>query len=378
MPRRVRPAPVARSEPRRVFAAAMGRVASRLAALAAAVVLLAACGGDRAERDEPDASTAPAEPPRRVVATIGMVADIVRQVAGERAEVTALMGPGIDPHLYTPTRSDTRRMLDADAIFYNGLLLEGRMIDSIERAERAGKPVVAVTDGLSEADLLASQEYENAPDPHVWMDPTLWMKAVEHVRDTLADSDPEGEDAYRDHAGAYLQRLRELDEYAERVLSTVPERRRVLVTAHDAFGYFGRRYGYEVVGIQGISTESEAGVRDIERIVDLIVERELPAVFVESTVSERNTRALVSGARSRGHEVVVGGELFSDAMGPAGAYEGTYIGMIDHNVTTIARALGGEAPERGMSGRLDARAGSDQHGAAPDGSRAPLANRRTP
>jgi manganese/zinc/iron transport system substrate-binding protein len=158
----------------------------------------------------------------------------------------------------------------------------------------------------------------------------------------------------------------------------VPERRRVLVTAHDAFGYFGRRYGYEVVGIQGISTESEAGVRDIERIVDLIVEREIPAVFVESTVSERNTRALVSGSRSRGHEVVVGGELFSDAMGPAGTYEGTYIGMIDHNVTTIARALGGEAPERGMSGRLDARAGSDQHGAAPDGSRARLANRRTP
>ncbi len=290
--------------------------------------------------------------PLRVVATTGMIADLVRNVAGERAEVTGLMGPGVDPHLYKATRSDTAALMRADLVFYNGLMLEGKMTDALIRAATAGRKVHAVTELLDESDLLEPEEFEGQYDPHVWMDPSAWSRAIGVVRDKLTEADPAGAEHYRVSAERYAATLRELDEYARRVLSSVPEEHRVLVTAHDAFNYFGRQYGFEVVGIQGISTESEAGVRDIERIVALIVSRRIPAVFVESTVSDRNVRALIDGARSRGWTVAIGGRLFSDAMGTPGTYEGTYLGMIDHNVTTIARALGGDAPVRGMNGRL--------------------------
>jgi manganese/zinc/iron transport system substrate-binding protein len=288
----------------------------------------------------------------RIVTTVGMVTDIVRNVAGDRAAVVGLMGEGVDPHLYKPTRTDIRRLLSADVIFYNGLLLEGKMTDSLIRAANAGKKVFAVTELLDEQYLLEPDERKGHYDPHVWMDPAAWSKAVEVVRDKLCAFDPPGAAQYRQNAERYLQQLRQLDEYAERVLKSVPERQRVLVTAHDAFNYFGRRFGFEVVGIQGISTESEAGVQDIERLVDLLVERKVGAVFVESTVSQRNINALVAGAKARGHTVVVGGELYSDAMGAPGSYEGTYLGMLDHNVTTIAHALGGKTPKGGMVGKL--------------------------
>jgi manganese/zinc/iron transport system substrate-binding protein len=288
-----------------------------------------------------------------VVTTIGMIEDVTRHIAGDRAEVIGLMGSGVDPHLYKPTRSDIRRLMDADVIFYNGLLLEGKMADALIRAATSGKKVHAVTELLDEQYLLEPEEFEGLYDPHVWMDPAAWSRTIDVIRDKLIEFDTSGKDVYTAHAAAYREKLAELDAYAERVLASVPEPQRVLVTAHDAFNYFGRRFGYEVVGIQGLSTESEAGVRDIENLVDLLVERNIGAVFVESTVSDRNIKALIAGAKSRGHSVVVGGELFSDAMGNADTYEGTYIGMIDHNVTTIARALGGDAPERGMNGKLD-------------------------
>jgi manganese/zinc/iron transport system substrate-binding protein len=287
-----------------------------------------------------------------IVATIGMIEDVAREVAGDRAEVIGLMGPGVDPHLYKPTRSDVRRLMNADVIFYNGLLLEGKMTDSLVRAATSGKKVYAVTELLDEAYLLEPEAFDGLYDPHVWMDPSAWSKTVDVVREKLSEHDPAGAETYRQNAEAYQATLAELDAYAERVLSSVPEGRRVLVTAHDAFNYFGKRYGYEVVGIQGISTESEAGVRDIERLVDLLVEREVGAVFVESTVSERNVRALIAGARARGSDVAIGGKLYSDAMGDEGTHEGTYVGMIDHNVTTIARALGGDAPAGGFRGKL--------------------------
>jgi len=287
-----------------------------------------------------------------VVATTGMIADAAANVAGDRAEVVGLMGAGVDPHLYKPTRSDIARLMRADLILYNGLLLEGKMTDALIRAGRAGRAVYAVTEELDESALLEPAEFDGAYDPHVWMDPALWMRAVEVVRDALIEVDPEGAATYRTNAAAYLEELAKLDVYADRVMATVPAERRALVTAHDAFNYLGARFGFEVVGVQGISTESEAGVRDIERLVDLLVDREIPAVFVETTVSDRNVRALIEGAAARGHEVVIGGSLYSDAMGAPGTYEGTYVGMIDNNVTTIARALGGDAPERGMSGQL--------------------------
>ncbi len=316
-----------------------------------ALLALGACGDPAATQASSDAPDSPPSP-YTIATTIGMITDIVARVAGDRAEVEGLVDAGIDPHLYAPTRSDVQRLMDAHIIFYNGLLLEGKMTDSLIRAGTSGRPVHAVTEQLDETFLLSPDDFEGHFDPHVWMDPSAWAKAVEIVRDRLAEFDPEGASTYRANAEALLQEIDEVDRYAERVLASIPEGRRVLVTAHDAFNYFGRRHGFEVVGIQGISTASEAGVLDVERLVDLIVERRIPAVFVESTVSERNINALIAGARARGHEVTIGGELFSDAMGQSGTYEGTYIGMIDHNATTIARALGGEAPERGLHGKL--------------------------
>jgi manganese/zinc/iron transport system substrate-binding protein len=327
----------------------------RYVLMAPILILLAGCDGadprDIAAGD-PAGEGSGDRAPYAIVATVGMVADVVRGVAGDRAEVIGLMGSGVDPHLYKPTRSDVQRMLDADVIFYNGLLLEGKMTDSLIRAATSGKKVYAVTELLDEQFLLEPAEFEGLYDPHVWMDPSAWSRTVGVVRDKLIDFDPDGEDTYRANAAVYAGQIAELDAYAARVLGSVPEPQRVLVTAHDAFNYFGRRFGYEVVGIQGISTESEAGVQDIERLVDLLAERKIGAVFVESTVSERNINALIAGARARGHEVVIGGELFSDAMGDEDTYEGTYIGMIDHNVTIVARALGGDAPEKGMAGSL--------------------------
>ncbi len=292
----------------------------------------------------------------KVVATTGMIGDLVRNLAGGAAELTQLMGEGVDPHLYKTTRSDIARMLGADIVFYNGLLLEGKMTDALVRVATSGKPVFAVTELIDEAYLLAPEAFQGHHDPHVWMDPRAWAKAAEVVRDRLVERDPARAEAYRAAASRHLQALAELDAYAERVLASVPAERRILVTAHDAFGYFGRRYGFEVQGIQGLSTESEAGLRRIEELVGLIVERGIPAVFVETTVSDRTVMALVAGARARGREVAIGGSLYSDAMGPPGTYEGTYVGMIDHNVTTIARALGGQTPPKGLHGLL-ARAG---------------------
>ena len=335
----------------------MSRAALTRSFLPMLVLLLASCGpaGDRgsAEQAGGEGTGGDGAGDRlTITATTGMVADVARAVAGDRAEVVGLMGPGVDPHLYKPTRSDVQRLMEADVIFYNGLLLEGKMTDTLVRAATSGKPVHAVTELLDDSYLLEPEEFEGHHDPHVWMDPEAWAKTLGVVRDALAAADPSGEADYAANAASQDARIAELDDYARRVLGSVPEESRVLVTAHDAFNYFGKRYGFEVVGIQGISTESEAGVRDIEQLVDLLVDRNIGAVFVESTVSQRNIDALIAGANARGHTVTIGGELFSDAMGDAGTYEGTYIGMIDHNVTTISRALGGEAPARGMNGKL--------------------------
>lgn len=329
------------------------RLAAHALLLMAVAALVAALPG--CERTSPTPTPAPtpaASSVPSVVCTVGMVADVAQNVAGGRAPVACLMGPGIDPHLYKPTRTDVQQMLGADLILYNGLLLEGKLTDTLIRAATSGKKVCPVTEQLEEASLLEPEEFQGHYDPHVWMDPRTWVRTVAVVRDKLAEADPAGAAEYSANAQAYAARLDALDAYAAQVLGSVPEQQRVLVTAHDAFNYFGRRYGYTVVGIQGISTESEAGVQDIERLVDMIVRNGVRAVFVESTVSERNINALVTGARARGHELAIGGRLYSDAMGDAGTYEGTYIGMIDHNATTIARALGGTAPERGMNGQL--------------------------
>lgn len=282
-----------------------------------------------------------------IVATTGMIADTARRLSG--AEVTAIMGPGIDPHGYRPTRNDILALSRADIILHHGLNLEAQFNDLL--AELAPKKtIVAVGEAVPEQDLLSDPEYADRPDPHIWFDPTLWRHAADVIGATLTQA---GFDTAA-NAAALGQDIDALDAYARTSLATVPEPARILVTAHDAFAYFGRAYGWQVEGIQGISTDSEAGLSRITGLVDLLVSRAIPAVFVESSVSDRAMQALIEGAAARGHTVAIGGELFSDAMGPDGSYEGTWPGMIDHNITTITRALGGSAPERGMAGKLGA------------------------
>ena len=281
----------------------------------------------------------------RLVATTGMVADVVRAVAGERAEVETLMGPGIDPHVYKASEGDVLILAEADAIFYNGLHLEAKMADVLERIE--GRLVTtAVAEGIAEEKLLRPPECEGAFDPHVWFDVTLWTETLDEVERTLSGLDREHASAYRENARRYRAELRELDAEVRALVATVPQERRVVVTAHDAFGYFGAAYGFEVRGLQGISTAAEAGAGDVQSLARFIAERRIPAIFVESSVPRQTVRAVQEAVRSRGFDVEIGAELFSDAMGDAGTPEGTYPGMVLHNVRAIVAALGGDANAR--------------------------------
>jgi manganese/zinc/iron transport system substrate-binding protein len=288
-----------------------------------------------------------------VVATTGMIADTARRVGGDLVTVKALMGPGVDPHGYRQTRTDIFAMARADLVLWNGLYLEAQMEDFLADLGRK-TPVRPVAEGVPAKDLVSHDDYADRFDPHVWMDPALWTYAVAAVRDAMSEAAPDFADNFAANAETYIAELTKLAAYTAVSLETVPAETRVLITAHDAFNYFGRAYGFEVLGIQGISTDSEAGVNRISTLVDMIVERKIGAVFVESSVSDRSIRALIEGAAAQGHSLNIGGELFSDAMGEPGSYEGTYVGMIDHNATTIATALGGTAPARGLNGLLSA------------------------
>ena len=289
--------------------------------------------------------------PIEVVATVGMVADIVREVGGTRVVVSQLMGPGVDPHLYRGSRDDVRSILTADMVFYSGLMLEGKLAGMLEKVARK-KPVIAITKSLSRDSVLEEEATLGHSDPHVWMDVLAWSSCVDVVVESLVEFDPTNEAQFRVAASAYQATLAKLDRYGRQVMSTVPASGRVLITSHDAFHYFGRAYGLEVLGVQGLSTDSEAGLKQINSLVDTIVQRKIAAVFVESSVPKKSILAVVDGAGSRGHNVIIGGELFSDAMGPGATYEGTYVGMLDHNLTIVARSLGGGAPERGMQEAL--------------------------
>lgn len=303
--------------------------------------LLAGCAGESDRKAaEGDAL--------RVVATTGMIADVVRNVGGPLVNVKNLVGEGIDPHLYNPTRGDVVALNGADLVFYNGLLLEGRMGDVLQRLYDRGRQIHAVADWFGPGSGYPLLEEEDGLDPHLWMDVGAWTQVAGQIAIVLSEIMPEHAEAIQSRAAAFRNRLSDLDEYARVVLGSIPERRRILITAHDAFGYMGRAYGIEVRGIQGISTDSEAGVRDIEDLIRFIIARDIPAVFVETSIPDKNVRALIEGSAARGHTLRIGGELFSDAMGPAGSYTGTYIGMIDHNVSTIAAALGGVVPEGGF------------------------------
>ena len=273
-----------------------------------------------------------------IVVTTGMIRDAVENVAGEKADVVALMGPGVDPHLYKATHGDLEKITQADVIFYNGLHLEGKMGTVFEKAART-RSVVAITEGSPGENLRSIPGYENTHDPHIWFDVRLWQQAVENIAKYLIDHDAANADYYRGNKERYLVQLDSLHHAVTRQLLTIPAKQRVLITAHDAFGYFGDAYKVEVRGLQGISTLSEFGLRDVTELVNFIIEREIKAIFVETSVSTKSINAILEGCQEKGWDVTIGGSLYSDAMGEEGSPEGTYIGMVNANVQTIVNAL---------------------------------------
>ncbi len=311
----------------RLFPAAAFAVA--LAVLAAGV---AGCGGGGERRRDG---------PLRVVATTGMVADAAVRIGAERVLVTGLMGPGVDPHLYKASEGDVRRLQEADLILFNGLHLEAKMGEVLEHLG-ASRPARAVASTVAAGDLRAVPGFSGAHDPHIWFDVRLWRDAVVAVGEALSAADPAGAGTYDRNLTAYRAELDSLDAWVRRRVATVPESARVLATAHDAFGYFGRAYGLEVRALQGISTATEAGTRDVQDLAAYLAERRVPAVFVESSVPPRTVEALQAAVRARGHDVRIGGSLYSDALGDPGGPAATYVGMVRTNVTTIVEALGGK------------------------------------
>ncbi|KKI88884.1 manganese transporter [Bacillus sp. SA1-12] len=273
----------------------------------------------------------------QVTTTTGQVADVVKNIGKDKVEVVSLMGPGVDPHLYQASQGDIQKLNQADLILYNGLHLEGKMNEIFEKMSK-NKQTVAVGDSIPEKMLLRTKD-SNAHDPHVWFDIKAWIHTIDSVEQELTKLSPENESFFKENALAYEQELKELDQYAKEQIETISEESRVLVTAHDAFSYFGHAYGIEVMGLQGLSTDSEYGLKDVQSLVDTLVDRNIKAVFIESSISEKSIQAVVEGAKKQNHEVVIGGELFSDAMGDEGTEEGTYAGMFKHNVDTIVSAL---------------------------------------
>ncbi|MGG6431609.1 metal ABC transporter solute-binding protein, Zn/Mn family [Anoxybacillus sp. D401a] len=292
-----------------------------------ALLLLVGCEAKESEKDV-----------IYVVTTTGQIADLVEHVGGEHVRVEALMGPGVDPHLYKATQGDIQKLSQADIIFYNGLHLEGKLGEIFSKMSKT-KKVVPISEAIPKEKLI---DVDGAYDPHIWFDLDLWSYAVRTVKDELSAIDPKHKPTYEERAEEYISQLMKLKEEAKREISSIPKQQRVLITAHDAFHYFGRAYDIEVVGLQGLSTDAEYGLKDIQELVDLIVSRNIQAVFVESSVSKKAIEAVVEGAKQRGHHVSIGGELFSDALGRKGTEEGTFIGMYRYNVKTITQALKGE------------------------------------
>lgn len=287
--------------------------------------------------------TGRAQEPLRVVATVGMIADVAGEVGGPCVDVTTLMGPGVDPHLYRASASDVRTLQQAELVLYGGLSLEGQMGEVLRRFGQRTPTMAVSEEGIpEEAWIETGGDY--AVDPHVWMDVSLWARTAPRIAEVVGDLRPECAEAAAERARAFQAQALALHAWIEQAVASLPEGRRVLVTAHDAFAYYGRAYGLEVIGVQGISTDAEAGVADIREVAELVAARDVPALFVESTINPRTVRAVLDAARRRGHDVEVGGELYADALGEAGTVAGTYLGMLYENTHAIVTALGGEPP----------------------------------
>ena len=318
-----------------------------VAPLAASLLAMSAgCGSAHLAEGEHAAQPAAIKPfagqyPIQIVCTTGQVADMLHNIGGEHVAVAALMGPGVDPHLYRESPSDIEKLSQADAIFYNGVHLEGRMADLFEKlAER--RPTFAVTHALVAAKdprLRTPPEFEGYYDPHVWHYPSLWADCVRYVTSVMCELDPVHREDYTQNGEAYEKQLAELDDYCRGRLSEIPKPQRVLVTAHDAFGYFCMTYGLESMPLGGVTTEEEVSIGRMDEVVNYLVDHKVKAIFVESAVAPRIVEALVEPCRKRGHEVHIGGELYADCLGKAGTPDATYIGMIKANVETIVKAL---------------------------------------
>jgi manganese/zinc/iron transport system substrate-binding protein len=285
-----------------------------------------------------DETNSAAQGKLKVTTTIGMIADVVKQVGGDHVQITGLMKSGVDPHLYKASQGDVKKLEQAQIIFYNGLHLEGKMVEIFEKME-SQKPTVAVSRNIPEKQLRGWESGEASHDPHIWFNVKHWISAAEVIRDELAKADSAHTEDYKNNAAAYIKQLEELDQYALKQIASIPKEQRVLVTAHDAFGYFGDAYGIKVMGLQGISTASEYGSKDVTDLREYLVSNKIKAVFVESSVPKKSIEAVIEGAKKQGHEVKIGGELYSDAMGKEGTPEGTYLGMVRHNINTIVNAL---------------------------------------
>jgi len=311
-----------------------------VSAVLMATILFGCAGGGASERG-------PVTPdnPLRIVATTSMIADLVQVVGGELVRAEGLMGPGVDPHLYQASQGDVSRMAGADVVFYNGLHLEGKMAEIFEQMHGRGQRVFAVTDAVAEDERLQSELFTGNYDPHIWFDLSLWQKAARFVGDRLVEVDALNAEAYRSRALAFVDTLGALDEEIRASLSRVPEEHRVLITSHDAFGYFGRAYDFDVRGLQGISTATEAGTADVQGLAEFVAERRIPSMFIESSISPRGIEAVREAVRARGFDVHIGGTLYGDALGPAGSGADSYTGMVRANTATIVNGLAGSGEE---------------------------------
>ena len=273
-----------------------------------------------------------------VVATTSMIGDAVQQIVQDHAKVITFMGPGVDPHAYKATQQDIKHLRNADIVFYNGFHLEGKIADILHKLSQK-RPVYAAGDALTPAQRLVDPNFSIGIDPHIWFDVSLWKQAIQYMSDQLQAADPDAAAYYKANTARYLQQLDSLHQETRQAIQQIPPPQRVLITAHDAFGYFGRAYSMEVRGLQGISTVSECGLKDVTDLVKFIIQRNIKAIFLETSVPEKPLQAVVEGCVKRGHQVTVGGYLYSDALGQAGTPEGTYYGMVQANVQAIVNAL---------------------------------------
>ena len=275
----------------------------------------------------------------KVVTTTSQLTDLVSIIGGNVIELEGLMGAGVDPHLYKASEGDVATFFNADIIFYNGLHLEGKLEDIFEKMKRQGKKTIAVSNAIDKKELLASKDFASNYDPHFWFSIKAWEKAAQYISKELELTDPKNAEIYKKNTENYLKQLTELAAYNHKKIATIPIEKRILVTAHDAFAYFGKDYNFKVVSLQGLSTATEAGVQDVQRIAAVIMKHNVKAIFIESSVPVRTVKALQEAVKAKNHQVVIGGTLYSDALGNPNTAEGTYIGMYQYNVNTISNAL---------------------------------------